>query len=101
MNEAELKIRLPLKLNSNEPYVIDRFLDSIEKRLDVLDYRLSEISIPTLILWGKEDQIISFDHALRFHKEIKNSKLVAFENCGHMPQLEKAEKFNQEVLQFL
>ena len=101
VNESELKIRLKYKLKSNEPYVIDQILDSIEKKQDVLDYRLSGIKIPTLIIWGKEDQVVPFDHALRFHQEISGSKLVVFDQCGHVPQAEKAESFNQEVLQFI
>jgi len=101
VNESELKTRLKYKLKSNEPYVIDQILDSIEKKQDVLDYRLSGIKIPTLIIWGKEDQVVPFDHALRFHQEISGSKLVGFDQCGHVPQAEKAESFNKEVLQFL
>ena len=101
VDESELKIRLQFKLKSNEPYVIDQFLDSVEKKQDVLDYRLSGIKVPTLIIWGKEDQIVPFDNALRFHQEISDSKLVVFDKCGHVPQVEHAERFNREVLHFL
>jgi len=38
---------------------------------------------------------------LRFHQEIANSKLVIFDQCGHVPQVEYAERFNQEILDFL
>ena len=101
VNESELKIRLRFKLKSNEPYVIDRFLDSLEKKQDVLDYRLSGIKVPTLIIWGKEDQVIPLNHALRFHQEISGSKLIIFDQCGHVPQIEYAERFNREILHFL
>jgi pimeloyl-ACP methyl ester carboxylesterase len=101
VEDAGLKMRLRMKLNSHEPYVIDRFLDSIERNQDVVDHQLSQIKVPTLIVWGKEDQIVPVAHALRFRQEIAGSKLVIFDQCGHVPQVEKAARFNQEVLNFL
>ena len=32
---------------------------------------------------------------------IAGSQLVIFDNCGHVPQFEKAPDFNREVLKFL
>ncbi|MEW5802355.1 MAG: alpha/beta hydrolase [bacterium] len=101
IEDAGLKMRLRMKLNSPEPYVIDRFLDAVDKNQDVVDDQLSQIKVPTLIIWGKDDQVIPVAHALRFHKEIAGSKLVIFDQCGHVPQVEKAARFNQEVLNFL
>lgn len=101
INENALKIRLKEKLSSSEPFVIDRLLESVEKRLDVLDYRLSAIKIPTLIIWGKDDPIFSVEYALRFHREISGSKLIIFDQCGHVPQIELPDRFNQELLKFI
>jgi len=101
IEDAGLKMRLRMKLNSHEPYVIDRFLDSIDRKQDVVDQQISQIKVPTLIIWGKEDQVVPVAHAFRFHQEIRGSKLVVFDQCGHVPQVEKAARFNQEVLNFL
>ena len=101
IEEEGLKMRLRMKLNSHEPYVIDRFLDSIDRKQDVMDDEISRIKVPTLIIWGKEDQIVPVAHAWRFHQEITGSKLVIFDQCGHVPHVEKAARFNQEVLDFL
>jgi len=56
--------------------------------------------MPVLIIWGKEDSIIYLDHAYVANKMIKHSKLVIFEDCGHLPQLEYPEKFNHLLGQF-
>jgi pimeloyl-ACP methyl ester carboxylesterase len=32
---------------------------------------------------------------------IRNSRLYVIENCGHIPQVECPEEFNQAVLDFL
>lgn len=57
------------------------------------DYKkVRSINIPTLIIWGKEDKVMPVSDAYKFHKDIKNSKLVILENCGHGPQEEKPDE---------
>jgi pimeloyl-ACP methyl ester carboxylesterase len=52
-------------------------------------------------IWGKQDGLIPVTDADRFNKGIANSQLVVFDNCGHIPQFEKAADFNKQVLEFL
>lgn len=62
---------------------------------------IDNLTMPVLIIWGKEDAIIYLEHAYIANKLIKHSKLVVFEECGHLPQLEHPEKFNQLLVSFL
>ena len=62
--------------------------------------KLSAIKPPTLILWGKNDQILGTKDAKKFQQSIDNSKLVWIENCGHVPHLEKSQTTAQEILDF-
>jgi len=59
--------------------------------------RLSQISVPTLLVWGKDDRITPTDVAERFHVRIRGSQLVYLPNCGHAPMLERPEAFNAAV----
>jgi len=34
-------------------------------------------------------------------EKIRNSTLVTFKNCGHVPPIEKPEEFNRIVMNFL
>ncbi len=61
---------------------------------------IDKLTMPVLIIWGKEDEIIFSSHAYTANKIIKHSKLIIFENCGHLPQLEYPEKFNQILEDF-
>ena len=47
-----------------------------------------EISTPSLILWGEQDQLIPVELGRRLQADIEGSRLVVFDKCGHAPQLE-------------
>lgn len=63
--------------------------------------RLSEISSPTLIIWGRDDRFVPMDVGLRLLWGLQDAELHLFSKCGHWAQWEHAEKFNQMVLNFL
>ena len=61
---------------------------------------IRNISCPTLIVWGQQDQIINIKYAERFHKDIAGSHLFVLDSCGHVPMLEKPLAVQHEVLTF-
>jgi proline iminopeptidase len=64
--------------------------------------RLSEITVPTLILAGREDWITPpAQGAERLHAGIPNSQLVIFEESGHFPFIEEPERFNAVLKEWL
>jgi len=63
---------------------------------------LPEVSHPTLILWGGEDQIIAdVPGSIRAAARMKRALQVVIPHCGHAPQIEKARLVNKLVTQFL
>lgn len=62
---------------------------------------LRRITVPTLLVWGKDDRITPPDVAERFHALIADSELVFITNCGHAPMLERPEAFNEIVEEWL
>jgi pimeloyl-ACP methyl ester carboxylesterase len=52
-------------------------------------------------MWGRQDGLLSLSDGERFKKEISNSTLIVFEQCGHVPNFEKAAEFNTALLKFL
>ena len=63
--------------------------------------RLARLTMPTLILWGREDRLIPLDSGERFDREIPNSTLVVLDDLGHVPQQEDPQRSLQPVLDFL
>lgn len=62
---------------------------------------LSRIAVPTLVIWGRQDHVLPPAHARVVAETVPNTKLVFFDRCGHLPQLERPHEFNAAVLEFL
>ncbi|MEL6912361.1 MAG: alpha/beta hydrolase [Cyanobacteria bacterium J06598_4] len=62
--------------------------------------QISQISQPTLIIWGKQDKILGIKDAAKFAQGIPQNKLVWIDNCGHVPHLEQPELTAKEIISF-
>ena len=62
---------------------------------------LSSITVPTLIVWGRQDRVLPLSHARVAKRKMPNARLHIFESCGHAPHLERPEEYNRVVLEFL
>ena len=63
--------------------------------------KLERITIPTLLIWGKEDKLIPFEYSQQFVSHIKNCKFISMEGCGHSPYVEEPEKLSEFIIKFL
>ena len=101
-SDAAVDLMLTQRIAAGDGHTIQSLSESIARREDMLDNRLSAIKQPTLIIWGREDGLTPLaEYGERFKKEIPNSQLLVFEECGHVPQVEKASEFNAAVIKFL
>lgn len=66
-----------------------------------LGEELSQIKIPTLLIWGNNDIITPPFVAKEFNKLIPNSELHFIDKCGHAPMMEVPAEFNPLLMQFL
>ena len=82
----EMAVRLCWK-----PYMFDPRLPGL----------LGRVSIPTSIVWGREDALVPLECGELYNKAIPGSKLVVMDNCGHVPQIEKTDDFVKTALEFL
>ena len=63
--------------------------------------RLSEISVPTLVITGDDDRIVPTEQSLRLADELPNAELMVIAKCGHLPHEEKPIEFMQAATEFL
>lgn len=53
---------------------------------------LGTIEIPTLVMHGREDNLVPFSHGERFAAVIPGATLLAYDEVGHIPQEEIARR---------
>lgn len=63
--------------------------------------RIAELKVPTLIIWGGRDELIPPDNAERFNRDIQGSRLVLFDDPGHVPQEEDPSRTVAVLMGFL
>lgn len=62
---------------------------------------IHKITVPTLLVWGLNDNITPPNVAHEFHKLLPNSELHFIDHCGHAAMMEQPEQFNEYLDQFL
>jgi len=62
---------------------------------------LHRISVPTLILVGRDDPITPLQDSEQMHDSIAGSRLVVIENASHVSNIEQSAVFNAALLSFL
>ena len=62
---------------------------------------LPKITIPTCIIWGKNDKITPPKVAEEFHDLISSSQLFWIEKCGHAAMMEHPDIFNKTVTKWI
>ena len=62
--------------------------------------RLNKIKAKSLLIWGKDDQMIPVSFLYPFIK-MKNCRIILLENCGHTLYRDNSTLFNKIVIDFL
>jgi pimeloyl-ACP methyl ester carboxylesterase len=101
LNDQFIETALANKLKRGDGYTINSFIESILRGEDFLDGKVKTVKAPTLVIWGKEDGLTPLGIGKAFVEDIPGAQLVVIDNCGHVPQMEKAAEFNSALLKFL
>lgn len=63
--------------------------------------RLGEITHPTLVIWGEEDRVFLIAVGEELHQTIKGSQFIRIPTAGHIPQWERPDLVNQELITYI
>jgi len=69
--------------------------------IDALVAKYKTISVPVLVIWGEEDEVVPLSVGKNFKRDIPNSELVILPKCGHMPPEEEPRETTRVIKQFL
>jgi len=62
---------------------------------------LAAISCPTLILFARQDGIVTHEHQREMHEGIAGSRLEIIENCGHLMTMEHPELVSKILVDWI
>jgi pimeloyl-ACP methyl ester carboxylesterase len=91
----------PLASHAGRNALLQTARQCIPPDVDALIADLVTITIPTLILWGREDKVIPLRVGEELRRLIPNSTLEVIEQCGHIPQEEKPDETINRISRFL
>ena len=66
-----------------------------------LKHWLRRIAVPTLVLWGAKDAIVTPDYGRAYSRLIPGAQFATIEAAGHHPELEQPRAFVDHVARFL
>ena len=62
---------------------------------------LHQLTVPALVLWGRNDRLVDVSSALAIHERVRNSTLVILEDVGHVPMFEAPRLTAMHHLRFI
>ena len=102
ISEAQIKAYAgPLSDPGNRAALLETARQCIPDNADELVAKFRNISVPTLILWGRHDKVVPLKVGELLGQALPNSVLEVFEECGHVPQEEQPEKTIARISEFL
>lgn len=85
-------------------YLADGIMKETMKKIgkeEDLEMILERIKTPTLILWGKKDDVLPLKDAYRIKEKIKRSQLRVLPGARHSPHREAPEELSKILVSFL
>ena len=74
--------------------------EALAKRRNLFP-RLGEITCPSLMLWGREDQFSPAADGLKMSTALLHGRYAEISECGHFPSLEAPEETADILLHWL
>jgi len=100
---AEVRYRASMQPGFQESYAA-MFPEPRQRWVEAMrtpDDEIRALRHPTLIVHGREDQVIPVRNSLRLMELLENGDLHVFSHCGHWVQIERSADFNRLVGDFL
>lgn len=99
-NQKELVQQLKSVVLANSKNIITQGLTALAERTETCS-TLNNITIPTLIICGREDTVTPLTQSEFMHAAIRGSKLQVIDRAGHVSNLEQPLEFNRHLFSFL
>jgi pimeloyl-ACP methyl ester carboxylesterase len=82
-------------------WVVGRALQSMGLGHDLMDNNLQSVTMPVLIIWGKEDVLTPLSIGERMRTAMPQSLLYVYDGTGHLAPTDRSEEISKTVVSFL
>jgi 2-hydroxy-6-oxonona-2,4-dienedioate hydrolase len=90
-----------LKVVWDRPSAIRLIKIARSAKTDTVADHLGSIRVPSLLIWGRQDQLTPPEVAIDFQKRMQNARLEFIDQCGHAPMIEQPEAFSSLLLDYI
>ena len=66
-----------------------------------LSFLFSQVSVPTIIIWGEKDDVLPVENAYFMNQKIKNSNLIIIAGANHDLERKVPEILTEKIKEFL
>jgi pimeloyl-ACP methyl ester carboxylesterase len=91
----------PLLTKDGMRALLDAGRQIVPEGMNELSKRFGEISVPVLLLWGRQDRVVPLSIGQRLAHDLPHAQIEILERCGHIPPEELPEQSWQIVESFL
>jgi pimeloyl-ACP methyl ester carboxylesterase len=101
MRYKENMIRNAMMISGNREYVIRSVVDSdiLEDQLD--DALLSEIKVPSMVIWGSDDKMVDVSYGEKLAEKVRGSEMHVINGAGHDAHFTNAEEVAKLIIDFV
>jgi pimeloyl-ACP methyl ester carboxylesterase len=111
--------RIAFAFYDKERFVTERLVEEVDRALDrpgtlaaalaavrgqryaAIEGRYRSIQQPTLLLWGRDDEVTRLSYGERLARDLPHSSLVVYPQCGHFPMIEAKGQSTSDLVEFL
>jgi len=90
-----------LRLLREESWAIQRTVANMMTGRELLDGKLGDVTMPVLLIWGKQDVVTPVFVGEAMHREMPQSVMVVLDGCGHITPIECHDHVLAEMQRFL
>lgn len=84
-----------------QDWVVERNVNSMLTGRELLDGKLASVTMPVLIVWGKQDAVTPLSLGEAMQREMPQSVLAILDDCGHLAPVECYDRVLAEMQPFL
>jgi pimeloyl-ACP methyl ester carboxylesterase len=91
-----------VEIARHNPMTREAYLRQLQAcRAHDVSARLVEIGVPTLVIHGEVDPLVRVQNGRLLAERIRGAELIVYADTGHIPEVERVEEFNRDLLAFL